>query len=139
MASEMVMAYGDNGLELTPVEETVSVGCIPAGRNNEWIPASVQWFSTIRSGCVPTRLLKVRFPTKKNGLRYASINFACTPFVRYELDSGPVYGDWSSCCIRSLADATHPIFGGLSQHELARLVRAGKAAEIFAAGVHAIA
>ena len=55
MASEMVMAYGDNGLEPTPIEEAVSIGCIPGGRNNEWIPASVQWFSQIRSGAVPTR------------------------------------------------------------------------------------
>ena len=130
MASEMVMAIGDTGRpEPTPVEETVSIGFLPLGQRNIVIPATIAWFAEIRDGHVPTRLIRVERPSKRKGLDYAKVTFQCTRFVRYTLDTGPVYGDTASCAVRDLDDARHPVFAGLTAAERARIERAVRATE----------
>ena len=130
MASEMVMAIGDTGRpEPTPVEDTVSIGFVPLGNRNIVTPATIAWFAEIRDGHVPTRLMRVERPSKRNGLDHVKVTFQCTRFVRYTLDSGPVYGDWASCAVRDLEDARHPVFAGLTAAERARIERAVRATE----------
>lgn len=130
MASEMVMAIGDTGRpEPTPVEETVSIGFVPLGKRNMVTPATIAWFAEIHEGHVPTRLIRVERPSKRNGLDHVKVTFQCTRFVRYTLDSGPVYGDTSGCMVRDLDDARHPVFAGLTAAERARIERAVRATE----------
>jgi len=131
MTCEMVLANGENGLELTPIEETVSIDVVPLGQGNVIIPATVRFISTTRQGGIPTRLLRIRLPTEKNGLTYAQVRFECTPFVRYEWKGKTVYGDWSSCAVRNMTDADDPIFSRLTLRDRARITRAGKAAQSF--------
>lgn len=121
----IVMAVGDSGrLEPMRESETVTIKAVPRAAGNMVIPATVRWFSSIRGGgCIPTRLRYVRKP--KAGVRdCVQVEFDCTPFLRYTLDSGPVFGDWSSCMVRDLTDARDPIFDGLTPREKARIVRA---------------
>lgn len=123
-AERMVMAYGDNGLELTPESEVVEIRVMPLGPGNVCIPATVEWASSIREGGIPLRLREVRQPTPESKHAFVYVSFDCTPFVRCQLDSGPVYGEWSSCSLRNASDATHPIFSRLSPEERSRLLRA---------------
>lgn len=126
MASKSVMAYGDYGLELTPVEDVVDIGTVPIGAGNEVIPATIRWHAKY----VPTGLLAVEgAKTRRNPSKYVHVKFSCTPFVRYTLDSGPVYGNWSSCIVRNSTDAADPLFAGLANSERARIARAVTAME----------
>jgi len=130
MASRMVMAYGDSGmLESIPAEAAVEIGCIPLGQGNEKIPATVRYCADKSNGRgVPLRVRRIKLPPLKNGQRYAYLEFDCTPYVRYTLDSVPVYGHWQSCAVRNSADAADPIFSGLSSRDRTRIARAGKVA-----------
>ncbi len=122
MASEMVMAYGDHGLELTPEAETVAIRARPGGPNNEVLPASLRFLRGAQGGGTPTRLVRVERP--RNGRSYAYAKFECTPYVLYTLDSGPVYGTQTSCHIRNEADANDPLFARLTGRERARMAKA---------------
>jgi len=123
MASEMVMAYGDHGLEPTPATEVVEIAAIPAGAGNLVIPSTIRWLAQ-RGGHIPTRLLRVEKPNKRNRAKHVYVTFQCTPFPRYELESGPVYGDWSGCSVRIAADVNDPLFLGLTDRERARIASA---------------
>jgi len=128
---EVVMAIGDFGtLEPTPKAHTVEISAIPAGSDNQVIPATIRWFSELRDGGgIPTRIRRIRYPTARGERNHAFVEFDCTPFVRYKLPSGSVMGDWSECYVRNLEDATDPIFSGLSMKDQRRLVRAARASE----------
>ena len=124
------MAIGDTGREeLTPVAETVAVEFVPLGSRNVVTPDTIAWLANMRGGQVPTRLVRVERPSKRNGYDFVKVTFQCTRFVRYELDDGPVYGDTSSCMVRNLADARHPVFAGLTAADRARIDRAVRATE----------
>ncbi|MGE4070809.1 MAG: hypothetical protein AB7E72_06495 [Lysobacterales bacterium] len=126
---DMVLAYGDNGLELTPRDEVIELGEVPLGQQNLVVPATVRWLSTIRAGGVPVRLRKIQRPSKSRP--YAVVEFDCTPFARFMNDDGsPFLGDWSSCCVRHLQDARHEIFSGLADRERARIARAVSAGAV---------
>ena len=127
MASEMVMAYGDHGLEPTPVEDVVEIEVFPTGPSNCVTPAMVRHLSK-RGGRIPTRLIRVvkakAGAKHANRAKYASVSFQCTPFVRYEADSGPVYGDRTSCYLCSIEDAHDPLWTSLPARSRARLIAA---------------
>ncbi len=123
MATEMVMAIGDNGMELTPVEDVVGIQCVP-DTGGYVTPAFVRWLAQ-RGDRVPTRIRRInRAGTRLNPKAFPYVEFDCTPYVRYTLDSGPVYGEWSSCCLRNLADAQDPLWATLPARSRARLVAA---------------
>lgn len=124
MASEMVMAYGDHGLELTPVEDVVEIQVLPVGPRNAVIPASIR--AIRRQGeMIPVRVRRVLKPgTRLNKGAFACVEFECTPFTRYETDTGPVMGDWSSCWLRGRDDALDPLWQRLSQRDRRRLAAA---------------
>lgn len=128
---KLISAIGDTGVEQVPTSMTVPVAAVPLGDGNTVVPATLRWQSAFRSGGIPTRVRRIKWPTKRNGLRFASVEFDCTPFVRYTLDTGPIYGDWSGCCVRNLGDAFDPVFDGLSPGELKRIERAGAISERF--------
>lgn len=133
MASKMVMAIGENGPELTPADEVVEIQAIPLGEDNLVVPATVRWMSSIRSGGVPTRIRKIRRPTKH--CRYVVVEFDCTPFSRFtNPDGSPYMGNWSSCVVRHLRDAGHEVFAGLTNRERTRIARAVETAEARRAG-----
>jgi hypothetical protein len=122
MASEMVLAYGDHGLELTPVKDVVEIGVLPVGPGNMAVPASLRFLR--RPGeQVPTKLRRILKPrTRLNKSAFPHIEFDCTPFQRYMTDAGPVMGHWSSCHLRGLVDATDPLWQMLSQRDKHRLL-----------------
>lgn len=121
MASEMVMAYGDHGLEMTPVNEVVGIKALPVGPGNIAIPASIR--ALRRPGeKVPTKLRRVLKPgTRLNKSAFVYVEFNCTPFQRCMTDTGPVMGHWSSCSLRGHVDATDPLWQELSQKDKNRL------------------
>jgi len=117
----MVMAIGESGqYEPTPADEVVEIEAVPLGAGNIVIPATVRWQCRSCSGGVPTRLRRVAKP-KAGGPPWVYVEFDCTPFERFTLDTGPVMGDWSGCYVRNLADAADPILAGLSPRERARI------------------
>ena len=132
---KMVEAYGDHGLEFVSEEEVVKICCVPLGSCNEIIPATIRHLSTTREGGghIPERIRRIRWPTVANGRRYASVEFDCTPFVRYTMDRGPVFGYWAGCCVRNMRDAQDPIFSSLTIKERRRIERAARAADQCAA------
>lgn len=127
-----VLAIGDSGtLEPTMTSKAVDIGCIPLGACNEKIPGTVRYWAAKNDGeGIPTRVRRIGWPTQKNGQRYAYLEFDCTPFVRYTLDSGPVYGHWQSCCVRNMHDAADSIFSGLTSMERKRIERAARISEL---------
>lgn len=129
MASEMVMAYGDHGLESTPVEEAVEIRALPVGAGNIVIPATLRFFRK-SGGRVPTRLIRVEKPSARNGRKHVLVRFACAPFERYQTPEGvPVYGHEDACQVRNVNDALDPLFAGLTKRERARISRAVAAME----------
>lgn len=121
--TELILAYGERGLEPTPRGEVIEIEAVPLGEQNVVVPATVRGLSTIRSGGVPTRIRKVWRPSSKRA--YVVVEFDCTPFPRFTNAAGsPVLGDWSSCCVRHLQDARHEIFDGLTDRERSRIARA---------------
>ncbi len=122
-SSEMVLAYGENGLEPTPRDEVIEIEEVPLGAKNLVIPATVSWLTTIRACGVPTRIRRILRPNSKRA--HAVVEFDCTPFERFINDDGtPFMGDWSSCCVRHLQDARHAVFAGLTARERTRIARA---------------
>ncbi|MCR6699711.1 MAG: hypothetical protein NVV68_00400 [Dokdonella sp.] len=124
--TELVLAHGEHGLEWAPRSEVVEVQTLPLGPSNEIVPATLRSMNQYKGGGAPTRLLRVEKPTKRNGRRFALIRFECTPFVRYDLGDGPVYGTEHSCYVRHERDAADPLFDSLSSRERARIVRASR-------------
>lgn len=122
MASEMVMAYGDHCLELTPTEDVVEIQVLPVGPGNAVIPASIR--AIRRHGeMIPTGLRRVLKPgTRLNRSDLAHVEFDCTPFTLYDTDAGPVRGNWSSCGLRGQEDACDPLWQELSERDRRRLL-----------------
>ncbi len=126
MAVEMVMAYGDDGLEPSPVEDVIEIECAPQTGGYS-TPGLVRWLAK-RGGHVPTRIRRIRRPgTRLNPTAFAYVEFDCTPFVRYVGESGPVYGHWSGCYVRNASEATDPLFSSLPAKSRARIVAAVEA------------
>ncbi len=122
--TELVLAHGEHGLEWAPRSEVVEIPMLPLGPSNEIVPATLRSMNQYKGGGVPTRLLRVERPTKRNGRRFTLVRFECTPFVRYDLGNGPVYGIEHSCHVRHEGDAADPLFNSLSPRERARIERA---------------
>lgn len=123
-SADMVLAYGENGLEPTPADEVVWIEEIPLGEDNIVVPATVRWLSTIRSGGgIPTRLRKIQRPNSRRP--HVLVEYDCTPFERIQNSDGtPVMGDWSSCYVRHLQDARDAIFNGLTDNERSQIAHA---------------
>lgn len=122
MASEMVMAHGDFGLELTPVEDVVGIDVLPVGPGGACTPACRRVLDRAMGGGVPTKLLRVKMPNKRLGRHWVSVRYACTPQPRYE-GSEDAYTE-SGCQVCSLSDVDDPLFAGLTVNERARIARA---------------
>ncbi len=108
-----VMAYGDNGLELTPESEAVEIHAIPFGPSNLVIPETVAFLAATRDGGRPTRLIQIDPPTAQSKHPYPLVRFACTPFVRLVMDDVTHMGEELTCYLLSSKDATHPIFADM--------------------------
>lgn len=130
MATEMVMAYGDHGLELTPVEDVVAIPVVPLGPKNEVLPVTLRFWKRHESGGDPTRLLRVEKPSARSGGQYVYVRFECTPYVSYTTADGPVYRTERGCHVRNAADANDPFFAGLTSRERARIAKAVAAVEL---------
>ena len=126
MSAERIMwAHGENGLELCPESEVIEIKPIPLGRGNIVVPETVAWLSSIRDGGgVPTKLREIAQPSPESDHKAVRVTFDCTPIERYRLDSGPVYGEWSSCYVRNAVDVRHPIFNRLTTDERQRMLQA---------------
>ncbi len=124
MASEMVLAYGDHGLEPTPVEDVIEIGCIPLGAGNVVTPRARRYLQRSPGEGVPTKLLRVEKPSKRNGLAHVLVRYECTPLMQYMTDEGPKYLHRWGCQVPTLDDAADPLFDGLTEREKARIARA---------------
>lgn len=124
MASEMVMAYGDHGLEASPAEDVVTIGVLPMGPGNIMIPATQRYLRRAPGEGVPTKLIRVEKPNSRNGRAHVLVRYECTPFVRYTTDEGPVYGTVSGCQVRNESDASDELFSRLTSAERRRIHRA---------------
>lgn len=123
MASEMVMAYGDNGMELVPASEVVEIRPFPIGVGNIVIPASNRFLNERRGGGVPTRLLSIRRPsTTRNPRPFPLVEYECTPYARWDGDASP--RTVSACYLQGERDAGDPLFRNLPASDLQRLRRA---------------
>lgn len=117
------MAFGDHGLELTPSEDVVEIACVP-DTGGYVVPAFVRWMAE-RGGHMPTRLRRIRRPgTRLNPTAFAYVEFDCTQYVCYWLDSGPVYGDTCSCYVRNAKEAGDSLFDELTAKGRARIAAA---------------
>lgn len=118
MATQMVLAQGDNGREWIPASEAVTLQETPLGANNIVVPATVSWLSELRDGGgIPTRIQSI---TATEAGAY--VTYDCTPFPQYATENGHVYLEWSGCTVRHRQDAEHSIFARLSAEDRARLV-----------------
>ena len=125
MASEMVLAYGDHGLEPTAIENIEEIAAVPLGAGNLVIPATHRWMRRVPGAGVPTRIRRVLKPrTRLNKSAHAYVEFDCTPFERYVTNAGPVMGHWSGCCLRGRGDAEDSLWAALSVLDRARLYAA---------------
>lgn len=120
MASEMVMAHGDNGMELVPASEVVEIRPLPMGPGNIPVPAGVRFLNERRGGGVPTRLLGIRRPsTKRNPRPFPFVEYECTPYPRWDVDPTP---RTASCCyLTREQDAADPLFDRLPEKDQQRL------------------
>ncbi|MEN1958422.1 hypothetical protein [Luteimonas changyuni] len=128
MASEMVLAYGDHGLEPTSAGDVVEVPVMPE-TGGAATPAVLRLLN--RGGGVPTRLLRVERPSARNGRRHVLVRFECTPFAQYTRPDGMatvLLYEWG-CEVRNFAEARDPLFAGLTERERGRIARAVAAAE----------
>ena len=124
MATEMVLAYGDSGMEPTPRNQVVEIECVPLGPDNLVGPAMVRWLAK-RGGHMPTRVRRVLKPnTRLNRMSHAYVEFDCTPFVLYTSDDGPVYGNWSGCYVRNPDEARDSVFDALPMNDKVRILTA---------------
>lgn len=125
-ADDIVMAWGGNGLEPTPRGEIVEIEPVPLGPGNLVTPVTWRWLHGLKGheGGIPTRLKRVRRCTSDEGFRYIGVDYECTPFVSYSLDSGPVYGHGATCAVYSGAHATDAFWDRLTTGERARIRRA---------------
>lgn len=123
MASEMVMAFGDTGLELTPEDDVVEIGVCPIRPGQPITPAARRYLNRGQGG-VPTKLLQVLMPSKRARRSNVVAMYECTPQFQYEGEEGPVFLHKGGCAVCSLADVEDPLFSGLSTRERERLARA---------------
>jgi len=127
-AEEMVMAWGENGLEPTPASQVVMIEALPVGEGNLVIPATLR---SLGRGCadgryVPIRLLAIEMPTKRNGRSYVRVCFATQRHLKWTTPSGePVYGERSEVAVRNKGDAFDALFAGLTPRERVRIQNAG--------------
>lgn len=126
VTNDIVMAWGENGLEPTPRGETVEIAPIPVGPGNLVTPVTQRWLHGLkdREGGIPTRIKRVRRRTNDEGFRYIGVDYECTAFVSYTLDSGPVYGHDGTCAVYSGAHATDAFWDRLTTGERTRIRRA---------------
>lgn len=123
MASEMVMAHGDIGMELVPASEVVEIRAFPMGPGNIPVPAGVRFLNERHGGGVPTRLLGIRRPsTKRNPRPFPFVEYECTPYPLWDGDPSPRTA--SGCYLTRERDAADPLFDSLSEKDLQRLRRA---------------
>jgi hypothetical protein len=121
-----VRAIGESGqVELCDPQDVLEVRALPAGPGNAVVPASVRFLFWQRSGN-QARAVRVRHVyrpgTRRNSGRHPRVIFDTTPFSRYELESGPVMGDWMDVAITSTADATDELWETLPQRDRARIL-----------------
>lgn len=120
MAAEMVMAWGDAGLEAVPADEVVTIKAFPLGEGNTVIPATIRCMAQ-KGGLIPTRLRAVYSPgTRRNPGRFSYVEFDCTPFAR----GGGALGYWNGCAVRNERDACDPLWATLTRAERNRIMRA---------------
>lgn len=119
MAREMVLAYGDNGLEMTSARDTVEIPVL-----GKTITPAVKRHLLRGRGGVPIRLLRVESPNARNGLPHVYVRYECTPFPRWTEANASVLGYESGCQVRSEVDMQDPHFDNFSTREKQRIVRA---------------
>lgn len=117
VSEEMIMAYGDNGLEPTPADEIVWIPELPLARHpvtggNAVIPATIR--ALPQAYGAPKRLTGIR---KSEG-----------PWPRASWRDAN--GQRGSCFLRNSADACDPLFASLPASSRARLVAAMVRAEL---------
>lgn len=120
---DSVMAWGDNGFEPTPRSETVEIMSIPVGPGNLITPITHRFLHELsgHEGAVPTKLSRVRRCKSDDGFEHVSVEFECTPYVRYTLDSGPVFGHHSCCAAYKTNHAADPMWSRLTPRERGRI------------------
>ncbi len=131
-SDNLVMAYGENGPELSPAGETVELPALPVGVGNKVTPATLRFLQRFREGGQPLRLDRME---TRPGEHCVTAWFQTTPFVRLVDDAGPVMGNRTCCALFSLADARDALFVELPEDDrramgaaVAKML-AGRAAE----------
>jgi hypothetical protein len=126
MSNRIVMAIGDSGrAEMVRESETVSIPFIPVGADNMIVPATLRALRRSPGAGQPKRLIRIlRASTRLNPRPYARVEFECTPFERYRIESGPVFGHQDSCFVRHERDARDPLFDSLTVRDRFRILKA---------------
>ncbi len=106
MATQMVAAHGDNGLELVPASEAVAIPVAPMGPDNLATPASIRYFH-----------LAFGKPVRLTGIRRHANGWIG---ARWRDDRGEV----GFCTVRNAQEARDPLFDSLPAKSRARLVAA---------------
>lgn len=107
MANEMVMAYGDTGMESTPLNQVAEIPVLPLAPGNRSIPATI-------------RALRRGAPARLTGIRRAGLDW---PLICWRDASG----NRGCCYVRTESEARDPLFASLSESSRARILAAVEA------------
>lgn len=123
-----VMAVGDSGrMEPCSSAEVVAIQGLPAGPRNVVAPTGIRFIFWRREGneARPVKIRRILRPnTRQNRGQYVGVVFETTPFSRYMTDSGPVWGDWMSVAVPTVADALDEFWDSLPARQRARILSA---------------